>query len=147
MKKYLIIFFLIFLIVLLINWLTGRDFGEISITTDKAEYEAGGILIVKIKNNFWKSICFSSCYPYLLERLQDGKWGSYQYTECYDFNGNGDCVEAKKEKVFELTLFSVEKGLHRLVLPVCINCKNEKTFREDRKFYSNEFEIKEKINN
>lgn len=116
---------------------------EVLITIDKTEYEAGENLKVKIKNNFREQICFSSCYPYLLERKNE-KWESYKYVECQRFHGNGYCIEAKKEKDFELTLPQVPDGLHRLVIPICISCKSEDTFKEDKRFYLNEFTIKEK---
>ena len=148
MKKYLILFFLIiFVVILLIGWMGWKGYQlqkrDLSIVTDKTEYESGGILKVKIKNNFGENICFSSCYPYLLENKNEN-WESYKYAECQKFNGNGSCIEARKEKAFELTLPEAPEGLHRLAIPVCIGCQNEDTFKEDARFYSNEFTIKEK---
>jgi len=149
MKKYLILFFLILLvIILLIVWMGWKGYqlqkGEISITTDKTEYEPGGILKVKIKNNFKEQICFSSCYPYLLESKNEN-WESYKYAECQEFDGNGHCMKAGELKAFELTLPEVSEGLHRLAIPICIGCKSEDTFKEEKRFYSNEFTIKEKV--
>jgi len=146
MKKYLILFFVIFLIIILfIGWMGWKGYqlqkGEISIITDKTEYESGGILKVKIKNNFGENICFSSCYPYLLESKNE-KWESYKYVECQDFNGNGHCLKAGELKAFELTLPQAVKGPHRLAIPICLGCKIEDPFREDKRFYSNEFTIK-----
>ena len=146
MKKYLILFFLILLvIILLILWMGWKGYqlekGEVLIITDKTEYEAGGNLKVKIKNNFSKQICFSSCYPYLLEKKNE-KWESYKYVECQKFNGNGHCLKAGQLKAFELTLPKVSEGLHRLAIPICIGCKSEDIFREDKRFYSNEFTVK-----
>ena len=117
--------------------------GGISIITDKTEYEAGSNLKVKIKNNFGEQICFSSCYPYLLESKNE-KWESYKYIECQKFNGNGHCIKAGDLKAFELTLPQVPEGLHRLAIPVCFDCKSEESFKEEQKFYSNEFWIREK---
>jgi len=116
-------------------------FGSLSITTDKTEYQPGENLKVKIKNNFGENICFSVCYPYYLDRKNEN-WESYKYVECRDFNGNGHCIEAKKEKAFELTLPQVPDGLHRLAIPICIGCKDKDTFKENKRFYSNEFTIK-----
>jgi len=147
-KKFLIIFVVLILtLFLFIGWLGWKGYqlqkGGISIVTDKTEYEAGGNLKVKIKNNFGKQICFSSCYPYLLESKNE-KWESYKYTECQKFNGNGHCIETRGLKAYELTLPQVLAGLHRLVIPVCLGCKDNDLFREDKRFYSNEFLIKEK---
>lgn len=115
--------------------------GGVLITTDKTEYEAGGTLKVKIKNNFGKQICFSSCYPYLLESKNEN-WESYKYAECQEFNGNGHCLRAGDLKAFELTLPGIIKDPQRLAIPICLSCKNEDPFREDKRFYSNEFLIK-----
>ena len=146
MKKYLILFFLILLvIILLIVWMGWKGYqlqkGEILIKTDKTEYESGGILKVKIKNNFREQICFSSCYPYLLESKNEN-WESYKYAECQKLDGNGHCMKAGELKAFELTLPQISDGSHRLAIPVCVGCKSEGTFQENQRFYSNEFSIK-----
>lgn len=145
-KTLLIIFVVIFILTLLtVGWMGWKGYqlqkGEISIVTNKTEYEKGEILRVKIQNKFWEDICFSSCYPYYLE-YKNEKWESYKYVECHRFNDNGSCVPAQKEKFFELTLPEVSAGLHRLAIPVCVGCKSEGTFREDNRFYSNQFTIK-----
>ena len=145
-KTLLIIFIIVVLVVFaLIGWMGWKGYqlekGEILIVTDKKEYITGSSLKVKIKNNFWENICFSSCYPYLLQHKNE-KWESYKYVECRKFNGNGHCISAKKEKAFELTLPPVPEGLHRLAIPICIGCKEKDPFKEDKRFYSNEFWIK-----
>ncbi|MBZ9571895.1 hypothetical protein KJA15_00950 [Patescibacteria group bacterium] len=122
-------------------WLTYQVSGNVLVTTDKTEYEKGEVLKVKIQNNFRKNVCFSSCYPYLLERKNE-KWESYKYAECYDLDSNGKCISPGQIKAFELTLPQVPGGLHRLAIPVCIGCKGEDTFKESKRFYSNEFIIK-----
>ena len=135
-------FLIIFAIILWMGW-KGYQLGKggILITTDKTEYEAGGTSKVKIKNNFSKQICFSSCYPYLLERKNE-KWESYKYAECQEFDGNGHCMKAGELKAFELTLPQISDGSHRLAIPVCVGCKSEDPFKEYTRFYSNEFIIK-----
>ena len=42
--------------------------GLVNVITDKSEYQLGGILKIKIENNSRKTVCFSSCYPYLFEK-------------------------------------------------------------------------------
>ncbi len=148
-KRFLIILIIgIVILFSVIGWMAWKGYqlqkGEVIIITDKTDYEGGEILKVKIRNNFRENICFSSCYPYLLERKNE-KWESYKYVECHDFNGNGHCINVGKEKAFELTLPEVSDGLHRLAIPVCIGCKKEDTFREDKRFYSNEFWIRKEI--
>jgi len=132
---------IIILIGILLIWKNYQASGSVLIQTDKTEYQPGDILKVKIKNNFRKEISFSSCYPYYLERKNE-KWESYKYTECRDFNGQGNSIEVRKEKAFEITLPDIPDGLHRLSIPVCIDCKEKDPFREDKRFYSNEFLIK-----
>lgn len=122
-------------------WKIYQAGGNILIQTDKSEYQAGDNLKVKIKNNFRKTISFSSCYPYYLERKSE-KWESYNYAECQDINENWHYIEPQKEKAFEITLPEVSVGLHRLAIPICIGCKEIESFREDKRFYSNEFLIK-----
>lgn len=122
-------------------WKNYQTTGSVSIQTDKTEYQPGDILKVKIKNDFRKTISFSSCYPYYLERKSE-KWESYNYAECQDVNENWHYIEPQKEKAFEITLPEVSEGLHRLAIPICIGCKEKESFREDKKFYSNEFLIK-----
>jgi len=111
------------------------------ITTEKAEYLAGDNLRLKIKNDSGKELCFSTCYPYFLERKEEN-WERYNYVECKQTNIHNGCIKSEKEKAFELTLPEVEAGLHRLVVPVCSECKPEEGFKEETEFYSNEFLIK-----
>lgn len=139
---------IIAIILLIIGWMSWKGYqlqrGEISVVTEKTEYKTGEALRVKIKNNFRQNICFSSCYPYYLQH-KNKIWENYKYAECHEFNRNGYCITAGKEKFFELTLPEVPDGLHRLAIPVCIGCKDAKEFKEDKIFYSNEFWIKKRL--
>jgi hypothetical protein len=132
------------ILILVVSWIGWRGYqlqkGKVLITTDRTKYEAGSVLRVKIKNNSWENICFSSCYPYYLEK-KNTKWESYKYVECHDSDGNGNCTDAQKEKFFELVLPKTSEGLHRLAVPVCGGCQSEDFFKEEKKFYSNEFTI------
>jgi len=69
-------------------------------------------------------------------------WKRYEYVECQKFNGNGYFINRKKEKAFETILPEVSEGIHRMVIPICIGCKDNDIFKEDKLFYSNEFEVK-----
>ena len=115
---------------------------RVKIETDKQEYANGDSLKVNIRNNLRDNICFSSCYPYYLERENGEGWKSYSYSNCLTANIVDKCIEPKNIKAFKLVLSSLEKGIHRLAVPVCINCNNQETFREDNKFYSKEFIVK-----
>ena len=114
---------------------------KVEITTDKAEYSKGEILLLTIKNNLEENLCFSSCYPYYLER-KNQDWKSYDYGMCNKANLAEKCINAGGFKTFEIDLSSTEKGSHRFTIPGCINCEINGQFTESKRFYSNEFEIK-----
>lgn len=116
---------------------------EVLIATDNTKYEKEGVLKITVTNNLRRNICFSSCYPYYLEK-KNGEWKSYIYGDCQETNLNETCINPGQEKTFEINLSLVEKGLHRIAVPVCTGCKIGENFREDKRFYSNEFMIKEK---
>lgn len=114
--------------------------GEVVISTNKTKYDRESI-IVKIENRTNKKICFSSCYPYYLER-KNNDWKSYLYDNCSRLDLIGNCVKPEKEKYFQIDDLSYTKeGLHRLAVPVCLGCSLAENFIENKRFYSNEFLI------
>ncbi|KPJ54807.1 hypothetical protein AMJ47_03075 [Parcubacteria bacterium DG_72] len=115
--------------------------GAISIVTDKKEYTLGENLKVKIANNTRDKLCFSTCYPYYIEK-KDEEWTSYKYKECPEQDMVDSCVEAKDVKAFELTIPAVEKGLHRLMIQACVGCKANELFIKEKELFSNPFTIK-----
>ena len=140
------LFILIILVIIIGVGLTWQERSyvtntEVSITTDKKDYQKNSILKLAIRNNLAKSICFSSCYPYYLEK-KDGGWDIYSYSKCSDSDINDICLSANQSKFFEINLSFIAAGLHRLAIPVCLNCKDKDSFKEDSKFYSNEFSVK-----
>ena len=92
--------------------------------------------------NSFETICFSSCYPYSLEKINDTSY-FYQYNSCPFPDVAETCVSPGEIKSFELFLdkIGIEKGAHRLALPVCVGCGLKESFRKDKIFYSNEFTI------
>ncbi len=143
------VIFSIFLIILIsfTFWRFANNFkkysttASVSIVTQRKDYQNGEILELKITNNSGKKFCFSTCYPYLLEK-KDKAWETYKYVECDRDNIHNGCIENGKEKGFELTLPKSISGLHRLAVPVCSECKEGETFKEESRFYSNEFIVK-----
>jgi hypothetical protein len=115
--------------------------GQITINTDKLEYEKEGVLKLAITNNSGKEVCFSSCYPYLLEK-KNGEWSPYPYQECGKPDVNGTCLPAHQSKFFEINLPDVAAGLNRLSLAACLSCRDGDGFKTDQVFYSNEFSVK-----
>ncbi len=119
---------------------------NVLVFTDRAEYEKGKNLIVAIQNNFQENICFSSCYPYFLEKKKSyWEWDGYRYRVCDKEDINTACIESGQVKAFEIELSWARTGLNRLVMPVCLDCKVEEQFKESKRFYSNEFIIKERV--
>lgn len=113
----------------------------INILTDKKEYEVGDELRVKIENNSQENICFSSCYPYYIER-KNVTWERYRYQDCPEEDKISNCVEANSVKAFELTIPKITEGSHRLLVRACINCGLDGIFKEDKNLFSNQFIIK-----
>ena len=116
---------------------------DLTASTDRKNYERGEYLAVDIKNEMSENICFSSCYPYLLESEKMGAWMVYPYIKCRKKDLIEKCLKPKNFKLFELNLRTLEtkKGNHRMSIPICINCKIGEKFRTMRKFYSNNFKI------
>lgn len=127
-----------------INWTKGRSEGRIVIETSKNVYSKDEKIRIVIKNNLKENICFSSCYPFYLER-RSSSWEVYPYVECKKKDIITTCINSGKEKIFETVgspLQWISSGLHRLLIPACVGCKVGDEFRENRKFYSNEFQVK-----
>lgn len=138
----LILGVLIIIIIFSGVWLSLEE-KKVEVLTDKTEYQKEESLNVNIKNNLTENICFSSCYPYLLEK-QNGEWKSYDYGECQKSDVNETCIESGQIRDFEITLSQTEEDYHRIAIPICIDCKLGEEFKESKRFYSNEFTIKEK---
>ena len=115
--------------------------GGVGISTDKLEYAPGDSQIVSIKNDFGKTICFSSCYPYRLEK-RDAEWEAYEYDECPDEDVVDVCIGQSGIKKFKIALDEAEAGVHRISIGVCVDCGIGAPFKEDKIFYSNSFEVK-----
>jgi len=113
----------------------------VNITTNAEEYSTGDVLKIKIENNLKESLCFSSCYPYAIEK-KNGGWNSYSYENCLENNLNESCIGSRQVKAFELIVPFIESGFHRLSIPACVGCSANESFREGQKFYSNDFLIK-----
>ena len=114
---------------------------EVKVITENWSYDTGYSLKIKIENNLKEEICFSSFYPYYLEK-KNGEWTDYNYVECPDGNISKDCIDSKTVKAFELVIPDVREGIHRIALSACVGCNFSESFEEDKRFYSNAFIIK-----
>lgn len=112
--------------------------------TEKQSYSQVDELKVEIENEEGRTVCFSSCYPYMMQQIKGNGWTDYSYPQCEKENIVETCIDSNQLKAFAITLneMSLESAVHRLVIPVCIGCAIGEQFRVDKIIYSNEFEIK-----
>jgi hypothetical protein len=124
------------------NYLKNKE--PIKAVTEKKTYSTADELKVEIKNNTESKVCFSSCYPYLMQ-IKEGTWNDYKYPSCDKENVAEVCIEPKNLKAFAISLSEtfVKPALHRLAIPACLGCVLGEQFRVDKILYSNEFEIKQ----
>jgi len=146
MKNILFIVLAVLVVILIgvgVLWELANYQKGVSINTDKKEYTSGDVLTVAIKSKLDKRACFSSCYPYYLEReTSQGNWESYKYQDCGNEDSVENCVEPGQTKTFELTLPELEMDNHRLAIPICLISSANQEFKAESWFYSNKFVIK-----
>lgn len=141
MKKNIItIISIIIVIIVAFFVLTAKTNNTLAVITDKYQYIRDEALKLKIENSSKAFICFSSCYPYYLEK-KDDNWQRFEYSECLDKNIAEKCLSKDKVKGFEISLPDLEKGDYRLAIPVCLSCQSLQEFKQEKWFYSNEFKI------
>ena len=127
--------------VVLILFLALQQQKSVQIATDKNDYQVGSSLLVNINNKTGKNLCFSSCYPYYLEKDANG-WSDYDYGDCPKKDEIAKCVPQNEIKVFKINLSQVDTGTHRIKIPACVGCQVGQDFNANETFYSNLFEIK-----
>lgn len=129
--------------------ITGWFFGwirQIDVAIQKPEYTLqDSIIMLNIQSYAPEKICFSSCYPYYIQK-KDGSWEDYPSAKCLRENLAASCVDAfgligRGIELKQWQSFLKSDLLHRLALPACIGCKEGEPFRVDKTFYSNEFKI------
>jgi len=143
-KKYIIaatIFIVLTLAVLTFILITSRE-EEVVIRLDREEYSRGEKARVSVRNWFWNSeICFSSCYPYFLQR-ENGSWREYGYEDCNFEDKIVKCVKPFQKKIFQTTIPCTSDGTYRISVPICKDCNLGTVFNEETRFYSDKFKIK-----
>jgi len=149
-KKHLIIVLfviMLFLVLLASNFLNNlprKQQKQLSVATDLTEYSLGEFPVLTVKNDLSETVCFSECYRYYLEKGGEA-WEGYLYGECKEPDLIKTCLAPEEKTNFELVidLPEPECGPHRVALPVCLNCQTGEEFKENQRFYSNEFLIKQ----
>lgn len=138
----LIALFFVF-IWLLRNWIVyqNNQFYGVAIETDRNRYQEDESLRLKIENDSEDSLCFSSIFPYFLERKENDKWTLYKYQPLIKKDLIVKCMLAGEVKAFETVLFGT-KGIHRIAIPFCANCQIGEEFKANKIYHSNEFIIR-----
>jgi len=115
----------------------------VKVFTEKNSYSQTEELKVEIVNSESEAICFSSCYPYVMQTKNNG-WDIYHYPQCEKENIAETCIPSGQLKAFAISLNEtfLDVTNHRLAIPVCVGCVIGEQFRVDKIIYSNEFEIK-----
>jgi hypothetical protein len=114
---------------------------KIEILTNKSEYQKSESLKFKINNNSENQVCLSSIYLYRLEKKND-EWKSYSYPKANREDIIEICIIPDGEKAFEINLPDRISGIHRLAIPSCVSCQEGEIFKENKTFYSNQFEVR-----
>jgi hypothetical protein len=129
--------------ILSLLWVFGSP-KRVEAITNKREYPAGTDLDISIQNNLGETICFSSCYPYFLQKSSDGNgdWRDYKYADCKAADVTSACIQNKEFKKFRLPLENADAGTNRLMIPVCLGCQVGQGFRQDQVIYSNSFQVR-----
>ncbi len=143
MNKKIFIGILVVISLIVVFGFIWKSSQRVMITTDRTGYKLWEAPKIIIRNNLVKNICFSSCYPYFLEEKKEN-WKSCLYGKCQKPDLVEKCIESNQVKAFELILSKLEAGLYQIAVPVCIDCKVGQGFRESKRFYSNQFMVKEK---
>lgn len=136
----IVIGLIILSVIILLSLFVPEKIESVDVITDNGNYVIGNKLKIKIQNNLEEKICFSSCYPYYIEK-KNGHWSGYKYEKCRNENMAEDCIDPNSMKAFQFEIPLVEKGTHRVVLPICVGCTESNIFKEGRRFYSNNFNI------
>lgn len=127
-------------IIIFLGYLYFRSTPEVVLLTDKFEYIEGEYPKIKISNNTEETICFSSCYPFYLER-KDKEWAKYEYNRCKKEDRADYCIEKEDSKTFEILTPYAETGIHRVHVSACLSCKPGQKFITEKDYYSNNFKI------
>lgn len=144
MNKNKILAILALLLIGVIAFLWGRrtNYVGVNVELSKQMYQQGEKAEVTIKNNSFKKVCFSTCFPYYLQFKDEG-WNDYEYPSCKKENLNVPCIGSSKEKTFRFTLNKeLESKVHRIAVPINKGGESGNKFEEDQKVYSEAFEIK-----
>lgn len=140
--KILVVLILVVIGILVFFWERQMSRPEFGVELSKQTYDKGEEVRITVQNNSTKQVCFSSCYPYYLQ-AEKGAWQSYNYPDCPEEDLNVSCITSGGTKEFEFTLEgNIETELHRVAIPVNEEGKAKEAFEEDKKVYSEPFDVK-----
>jgi hypothetical protein len=116
---------------------------DLKVSTDKQEYGQNEKSIIVIENVSEKKACFSSCYPFFVQK-QESTWRSYEYETCPKENIAEVCINPYGKKAFEVILEDqgILAGNYRFIVSACTKCNVGDRFETSEVFFSNEFKVK-----
>jgi hypothetical protein len=136
------------LIIAVIGWYFIQNATGVKVVTDSRVYNKEGTVKINIENKLNQPICFSSCYPFYIKAVNEGKIID-DYASCPFENKAFSCVEPGAKEGREISLldnffsFLLEPNKkYQLILPACIGCSEGDPFEEQTIFQSNQFKIK-----
>ena len=114
-----------------------------TIVTEQNDYKMDENGRVKITNDSTKKLCFSSCFPYVLEVKREKGFEGYSYSDfvCETPDLAGECVNSGETKMFEFPFTLANEGVHRIGVRLCMDCVEKGEFKEEDMIYSNEFNL------
>lgn len=121
---------------------------EVTITTDKTEYEQGDIIEIQLENNLAESLFLTGCNEYSLEKKENGQWKKEPPLKKCKWEGQAVKINPNEKENFILN--ANKPGIFRIAVEYFQGCQENKPISQaDCKIkttnYSPEFTIKKKI--
>jgi len=118
----------------------------VTVSTDKKVYQQGDSVEVIIENGRSVPICFESCNPYWLQKLENARWEDFSFKSCED-NAIENCIDPGDTFAFEegglISSYDMAVGTYRYAVKYCPGCKIGGKTSGQETVYSNEFEVRE----
>ncbi len=127
-----------------------KDSKDVKILTDKNIYSLNDEIVLIVKNNSGEPVYFEPCeYLNNFEKKVNGKWVAENKTTSDKTYDKSDFDKRKSIIKCEMDLPRSGKGVYRTIVNAYYNCGKPgyDTCRSFETFYSNEFEVEERIKN
>lgn len=127
-----------------------KDKTDVKILTDKNIYSLNDKIVLIVKNNSGELVYFEPCkYLNNFEKKVGKKWVAENKTTSDKTYDKSDFDKRKSVTKCEIDLPKSGEGIYRTFVNVYYDCKKPgyDTCRSFETFYSNEFEVEERIKN